>query len=125
MGLSRSQAYEWLAVVQARTDEWVQLLMGRVVEGDAPLARLLQLARTEAGQRQALYEAWYGTRPAPDRSTRVSLGVATNLPALKSLVLANTQGPLRERMLAVDWGSPRAVKKAFSDFLSDWEQRHG
>ncbi len=125
LGLSRSQAYEWLAVVQARQDPWVRKLMEKVGEGEAPFSRLLQIARAEPNDREALFELWYGTRPAPDRSKKVSLGVTTNLPALKSLVLANVHGDIKDRLATMDWGNPRTAKKAFAEFLAHWEANHG
>lgn len=125
LGLSRSQAYEWLTVVQARDDAWVQQLIEKVLAGIAPFGRLTELAKAEPGAREALFNSWFASRPAPDRAPRVSLGGTSNLTALRSLVLANVDGATRERLKAIDWTNPRAAKKGFTEFLTYWEAHHG
>lgn len=125
MGLSRSQAYEWLTVVQARRDPWIMRLLERVMAGTAPFARLAELAKAPANDREALFEAWYGQRPAPDTAPRVSLGATTNLSALRSLVLSNVEGEMKVKLESIDWQNPRAAKRAFADFLTHWEAKHG
>ena len=125
LGLSRSQAYEWLTVIQARNDPWIIKLTEKVLIGAAPFGRLAELAKADALDRERIFNTWYGARPAPDRQSRVSLGATGNLGALRSLVLANVDGELKAQLEALDWQSPRAAKSGFAAFLKYWEAKHG
>ena len=125
LGLSRSQAYEWLAVVQSRHDEYVKKLIEKVFLGTATFGRLLEIAKADFALREFMYNKWYGTRPASDVSTAISLGKSGNLNALRTLVLANVEGDIKKRLESINWDDPKIVKKGFAEFLKYWESKHG
>ncbi len=125
LGLNRSQAYQWQKVVSSRTDEWVAKVATRVMNSSEPFQRLSEIAAAEPGDREALYRNWFEGRPTSDKKNRVSLGVSSNLPALRSLILSNVNGKARDAFANIDWNNPKLVKKAFSDFLKIWEEEHG
>ena len=125
LGLNRSQAYEWVKVVKARQDEWVHKVIQMVLLGETSFKKLTAIAAAEIGEREEIYKAWFDKRPASDTKRRVSLGVTSNLPALRALVLANVKEEQRNRFEKTDWSKPKEVKKAFSEFLKYWEEIHG
>jgi hypothetical protein len=125
LGLNRSQAYQWQKVVSSRTDEWVAKIIARVLNDSEPFQRLSEIAAAEPGDRGAIYRSWFESRPTPDNKKKVSLGVSSNLPALRSLILSNVSGEAKDAFANIDWNNPKLVKKAFSNFLKIWEENHG
>ncbi|MGZ6298565.1 MAG: hypothetical protein ACXWM2_04170 [Parachlamydiaceae bacterium] len=125
LGLSRSQAYEWLFIVQSRDDKFVQKVIEKLLVGDATFGRLLEMAKATQETREGLYNNWYGYRPAPDKLTRISLGKTSNFNAIKSLIMANIEDEFKKDFDQIDWANPKLVKKAFEDFLNYWEKAHG
>lgn len=125
LGLSRSQAYEWLAVVQSRHNEYVKKIIEKVFLGTATFSRLLEIAKADSALRELMFNKWYGTRPVPDAPAPISLGKTANLNALRTLVLANVEGDIKQRFASIDWGNPKIVKKGFAEFLEYWESKHG
>ena len=125
LGLSRSQAYEWLKVVNSRTDIWVEKIIEMVIVGKAPFKKLSDLAAAEVSERESLFKSWFEDRPASDRNSRVSLGTTDNLNALRSLVLANVSDQQKAQFEQIDWNKPKEAKKGFTEFLKSWEESHG
>ncbi|BBL60838.1 ParB N-terminal domain-containing protein [Methylomonas sp. OY6] len=125
LGLSRSQAYEWMNVVQTRNDEYVRQVIQFVIEGNASFARLLELAKADSHQRAHQFRLWFGERGGRGNTAKVSLGHTTNLNALKSLVLANVDDDHLEEFKALNWDDPKSVKKAFATFLDYWIEKNG
>ena len=125
LGLNRSQAYQWQKVVSSRSDEWVAKVITRVMNSSAPFQKLSEIAAADPGDRKALYRSWFEERPTSDKKNRVSLGVSSNLPALRSLILSNVNNKSKDAFINVDWNNPKLVKKAFADFLKIWEEEHG
>lgn len=125
LGLSRSQAYEWLAVIQSRHDENVKKIIDKVLLGATSFSRLIEISKTEFSQRELMFNKWYGFRPVPDTSGPISLGKTGNINALRMLVLANVEGEIKERLEAIDWSDAKKVKKGFAEFLAYWESKHG
>jgi len=125
LGLNRSQAYQWQKVVSSRNDEWVEKVITKVLNSSAPFQKLSDIAAADPSDREALYRIWFEERPTSDKKNRVSLGVSSNLPALRSLILSNVSDQSKEAFINVDWNNPKLVKKAFSDFLKIWEENHG
>ena len=125
LGLSRSQAYEWLKVVNSRTDIWVEKVIEMVIAGKVPFKKLSDLAAAEESERESLFQSWFEDRPASDRNSRVSLGTTDNLNALRSLVLANVSEQQKAQFEQIDWNKPKEAKKGFTAFLKNWEESHG
>ncbi|MEN8132945.1 MAG: hypothetical protein ABFS45_22765 [Pseudomonadota bacterium] len=125
LGLSRSQAYEWVKVVKARKDKWVHKVVEMVLLSETSLKRLTEIAAAEAAHRESIFRAWFEKRPTPDIKHRVSLGVSSNLHAIRNLVLENVEEAERKRFDQIDWSKPKEVKKAFTEFMKYWEEKHG
>ncbi|OAI18303.1 hypothetical protein A1507_09645 [Methylomonas koyamae] len=125
LGLSRSQAYEWLNVVQMRHDEYVKQVIQFVIEGNASFARLLEIAKADSELRDQLFRQWFGDRGVRGNKTKVSLGHTTNLNALRSLILANIGNDELNSFKDINWEDPKSVKKAFATFLDYWIEKHG
>ena len=125
LGLNRSQAYQWQKVMSSRTDEWVKKVIAKVLNNEVPFQKLSEIAATNSNDRRGLYRSWFEARPTSDKRNRVSLGVSSNLPALRSLIFANVSTKSKDSFSDIDWENPKQVKKAFADFLKIWEQDHG
>ncbi|OAI21023.1 MULTISPECIES: ParB N-terminal domain-containing protein [Methylomonas] len=125
LGLSRSQAYEWITIVQSRNDEYVKDMIQRVISGQASLAKLLELTKADPSIRADLFNQWFMRKQIPRTEVKVSLGHTTNLSAIRSLVLANVDGDIKQKLEALNWNDPKSVKKAFAEFLEFWESKHG
>jgi len=125
LGLSRSQAYEWLSVVQSRHDEFVKKVIEKVCFGSTTFARLLEIVRTESSDRPSTFKKWFEMRPEQDANLRISLGKTNNLNALRMLVLSNVEEEIRKQFESIDWNNPKTAKKGFSEFLEYWERKHG
>jgi hypothetical protein len=124
LGLSRSQAFQWLNIVKYRTDVWVQKVIAMVLQGRAPLRKLTDIAAVGEEEREALYKSWFNESPTSDSKQRISLGATNNLSALRSLVLSNLKPEARESFEQVNWEKPKEAKKAFGEFLKHWEEMH-
>jgi hypothetical protein len=125
MGLSRSQSYALLKVVETRQDPWVQKVLEKVRNEQCALKHLTAISAAEEADREGMYKALFEARPTSDKTKRVSLGVTDNLPALKHLVLSNVSDDDMSRFDSIDWNKPKMVKKAFADFLEYWVEKHG
>jgi hypothetical protein len=124
LGLNRSQAYQWVKIVKARDDIWVRKVIEKVLTGETPLNKLTEIAAVEPVHRESMYRMWFDKRPTSDNKPRVSLGVTSNLSALRSLVLENVEETQRHQFDQIDWTKPKEVKKAFAAFLKYWEDTH-
>ncbi len=125
LGLNRSQAYQWLKVIQERGDKWVAKVIPLVLDESVVFKRLSDIAAADAQDREALYKSWFEKRPTSDKQRRVSLGVSSNLPAIRDLVMSNVSGKAVDEFAEVEWDKPKEVKKAFANFLKYWEESHG
>lgn len=125
LGLNRTQAYQWLRVIDTRSDPWVKKVVDKVLNHNQPFQKLADIAAADQTDREALYQDWYDNRPVPDKHKKVSLGVTSNMPALRRLILANVSSKAKYQFDNVDWDNPKLVKKAFADFLNLWEEEHG
>ena len=149
IGVSRSQAYQWLAILHARDDVTVQKVIQDVIAGKTHLARAVDIAKSDPDERVAIYEqvqremALRSESPeseeiadppevAPKQRLpnanpgRVSLGATGSLNALRTLVLRNVEEPEeRKKLEQIDWSDPREVKKGFTAFLRYWESKYG
>ncbi|WP_427551823.1 ParB N-terminal domain-containing protein (plasmid) [Methylomonas sp. MS20] len=125
LGLSRSQAYEWITVVQIRNDEHVQQVIQSVIKGNVSFAKLLEFVKADSQQREQLFKQWFGERGIRRNQTKISLGQTSNLNALRSLVLSNVDEEQLESFTAINWEDPKSVKKAFAAFLDYWVEKHG
>jgi hypothetical protein len=124
LGLNRSQAYQWVKIVKARDDIWVRKVIEKVLMGETPLNKLTEIAVAEPAHRESMYRMWFDKRPTSDNKPRVSLGVTSNLSALRSLVLNNVEESHRDQFDQIDWTKPKEVKRAFAAFLKYWEETH-
>lgn len=125
LGLSRSQSYEWLTVVQSRNDEYVKKIIDKVFLGTTSFSRLIEISKADSFERELIYNKWYGSRTEPDKNSPISLGKTGNLNALKRLVLSNVEGEIKERLESIDWNNAKSVKKGFAEFLEYWVSKHG
>jgi len=125
LGVSRSQAYEWLAIVDSRKDVYVMEVIKKVISNLVSFGKLLEIVKTDPELRKVLHDKWFGDRPVPDNIRRVSLGKTDNLKALRTLVLTNSDGEIKEHFEALNWDNPKNAKKGFEEFLIYWERKHG
>ncbi len=125
LGLNRSQAYQWQKVVNARNDEWVGKVAHKVLNSSFAFQKLSEIAAAEPADRKELYLSWTKKSPTSDKKNRVSLGVSSNLPAIRNLILSNINDKSRDAFDNIDWDNPKMVKKAFTGFLKLWEEEHG
>lgn len=125
LGVSRSQAYEWLAIVDSRKDAYVMEVIKKVISNLVSFSRLLEIVRADPELRKILHDKWFGDRPAPDKIPRISLGKTDNLKALRTLVLTNSDGDVKDHFESINWDNPKNAKKGFEEFLIYWERKHG
>ncbi len=124
MGLNRSQAFKWLKVIKARSDVWVGKVIELVLAEKTSLNKLTDIAEAAEADREELFNRWFGKPNKVTKASTVSLGVATNMGALKTLILKNVGKESQAQFEAVNWEKPREVKKAFAQFLENWEAQH-
>jgi hypothetical protein len=123
--VSRSQAFEWLKIVDHRTDPIVKQVIFKVSEENVPINRLFEIVNTQPEERSKMFETWFGKSQEKDIQPNVSLGKTNNLQAIRSLVLANSEGDIYDRLESLDWENPKMAKKGFEEFLKYWVSKHG
>lgn len=125
MGLNRSQAFKWLKVVKTREDVWVAKVIALVLADKTSFNKLIDIADAPESEREELFNQWFGQRKPNTKIAKVSLGVSTNMNALKTLILNNVEPESRAFFDSVNWDRPTQVKKAFAAFMAQWEDLHG
>jgi hypothetical protein len=125
LGVSRSQAYEWLSIVDSRKDVYVMEVIKKVISNLVSFSKLMEIVKADPESRKLLHDKWFGDRPVSDDIPRVSLGKTDNLKALRSLVLTNSEGEIKEHFESINWDNPKNAKKGFEEFLIYWERKHG
>ncbi len=123
--VSRSQAFEWLSIVEHRKDPIVKKVINKVCMDNIPINKLIKIANTKSEERSSLYDIWFGESQDKNPQPNVSLGKTNNLKAIRSLVLANSEGDVYERFESLDWDNHKQAKKGFEEFLNYWVSKHG
>lgn len=122
LNISRSSSYSWLKVSQQRSNEWVNKATQNIVNEVKQMSfrNLMILIETSDDKKEQCYNSFFD-KPT---SKPVSLGVATNTDALKSLILKNSSADFLDSISHYDWTKKGVAKKAFAAFIAHWEELH-